>query len=325
MTILSNSGAGGTPGVVATLENTGGTSGTAFSINSGAGLWEFSSTAMHGPVGYHVLGNAAQMLFGWTGLATSTLSLRLYLRLPSYPTVAEQQLITARNPTTAAGGLNITTAGALRVTKLGGAAIFTSPALSLETWYRVEMAWEVGTDATTGKVWFSLFVGDSTTPVSTFSTAATDLGVDLLKGAQWGKHSANNSAEYFFDSIEMDDASTALRGPAVAPTATTAHAGPNVPDVEAYTTVTLTGSGATAGVYKWRQISGPVRNLPNTTSPALTFKTPATKDGALLTFGLTVNDPPSAEDTVTVGVRPCVNWYSDGSGGWLPLITYAFP
>lgn len=101
-----------------------------------------------------------------------------------------------------------------------------------------------------------------------------------------------------------------------------ANAGPDQPDVGSLVTVTLAGSGATDGVYTWRQVSGPAVTLSSTTVPAPTFQSPATFDGAALVFGLTVDATPSAEDTVGISVRPHQMWARSG-GVWRPVVSYA--
>lgn len=220
MTLFTNSAAGGAAGTAATPTNTGGGSGDAFHFHDVTGTWEFSSTAAHGTLGYRIVGNAARAFFGWNGRNTMNMSFRTYIRMTNRP-AAEMQIVTARNATTYAGGLNLTPTGILKVTKTGGAPIYTgTTVLALNTWYRLEMAWSPGTSTTTGRVWYSLFQGDSTTAVENFSAVNTDLGVAALTGIQMGKHTATNDWEAYFDSIALDDATTTLLGPMTTPVAT---------------------------------------------------------------------------------------------------------
>lgn len=223
MTLFTNTAAGGAAGTAATLTNTGGGSGDAFLFSdqtgTGTSIWEFSSTAAHGSLGYRIVGNGSRAFFGWNGRNTTTMSWRTYIRMTNRP-AAEMQIATVRNATTYAGGLNLTPTGTLKVTKTGGAPIYTgATVLALNTWYRIEMAWSPGTSTTTGRVWYSLFQGDSTTAVENFSAVNTDLGVAALTGIQMGKHTTANDWEAYFDSIAMDDATTTLLGPLATPVA----------------------------------------------------------------------------------------------------------
>lgn len=100
-----------------------------------------------------------------------------------------------------------------------------------------------------------------------------------------------------------------------APTPASADAGPDQ-EVEALVTVTLQGSAAGT----WRQVSGTPVTLSSTTAQNPTFKSPATVAGSDLVFGLTVGA--SAEDTVTVRVRPQIEWHAEGTT-WMPSVSEA--
>lgn len=105
-----------------------------------------------------------------------------------------------------------------------------------------------------------------------------------------------------------------------------ANAGADQLAVESLDTVTLTGSGTSgATVYSWRQVSGQVVTLSSTSAQNPTFRAPANVDGLDLVFGLSVGvagGPLSAEDTVTIHIRPHIEWYHK-SGAWLPMTSSA--
>lgn len=95
--------------------------------------------------------------------------------------------------------------------------------------------------------------------------------------------------------------------------APTADAGADQANVDAYTTVTLTGSGSdsdgTIANYAWSQTDGPAVTLTGTGANR-TFRAPATIDGTTLTFQLTVTDNGGATgtDSVDVAVLPHSTW-----------------
>jgi|GEM_PF-4282905 len=218
MTTLSNTAAGGTAGVAATIANTGGLSGDAFDSAdqaSGAGVWEFTATASHGTVGYHINGVGVRSTFVWTGsfTASTTMSSRFYIRIPSAPSVAEQ-IFSVRNATLFAGAINLTTAKTLQVSQSDNAVLYTSLALALDTWYRVEIAHQVGTTTTTGGIWFAYYSLDSTTPIQTMFTATNaNLLTTALASVNFGKLGTTGNLEIFYDSLKIDNTTTALLGP----------------------------------------------------------------------------------------------------------------
>lgn len=216
MTIRVNTAAGGTAGTAATISNTGGVSGDAFDTADLAtgGIWEFSSTSSHGTVGYRVQGTAARAYFGWNSFssATATMSSRFYIRVPAAPSIAIQ-IFQVRSSTAAAGSINMTTGRALQVTDSAGGVLYTSNALTLDTWYRLEIAHEVGT-STTGKIWFAYYSMDSTTPVQTmFTSTNANLGTANLNEVRFGKLGQTGNHEMFIDSLKVDNATTSLLGP----------------------------------------------------------------------------------------------------------------
>lgn len=102
----------------------------------------------------------------------------------------------------------------------------------------------------------------------------------------------------------------------------TANAGADQLTVESLDTATLAGSGTSgATVYSWRQVSGQAVTLSSTSAQNPTFRAPANIDGLDLVFALAVGvagGPLSAEDTVTIHIRPHIEWYISGSI-WKPM------
>lgn len=307
MAVMQNTFDGGVNGATITPENSGGASGTPFNfiqVMPGATATYASGAALHGPLGARVTGSGAHAFLQQDFAANAKITSRFYVRFPSAPT-ANCQIYTPRHSGNYIGGLNITTLLKFQVTKLGGGVIFTSATLQAANWYRVEIAHEVGTSATTGKVWFKYFLGDSTTAIETFSTLATDLGVDPIVACRIGKLNSSGSTPIDFDSLTLNTGSVAYLGPHVELNIPPiANAGTSGTNLEPGSTVTLSGSASsdpdgTISSYSWAQTSGPTVVMTGT-GATRTVTMPYTTGGAVLGFTLTVTDNAGATSTATV-------------------------
>lgn len=116
-------------------------------------------------------------------------------------------------------------------------------------------------------------------------------------------------APTFAATAQGANATGAARFFAIRATSTPPGAGADQ-EVDAVLTVTLQGSAPGT----WRQISGTPVTLSSTTVQNPTFKSPATVAGDSLVFGLTIG---GAEDTVTITVRPHIDWHAVGTT-WMP-------
>lgn len=238
MANVYNNAAGGVAGGTVTKANSGGGSGMAWdSLDvTGTATFQYSSTASHGSLGYAVTSQAGNRVsFGWTTagsvVESKQQSLRFYYRIPALPT-SENQIVIPWNITQTVCGVNVTTAGKLKFINRIGTGIFTAAAaMSLDTWYRIEVGLEVGTGTTDGVVRFAYFLGDSTTAIETFTSTTADIGVDNIRAWFLGKLNNNGDSNSFFDSIELDLTSGNLMGPYVAavsvlrPTSTVSNPG----------------------------------------------------------------------------------------------------
>lgn len=96
------------------------------------------------------------------------------------------------------------------------------------------------------------------------------------------------------------------------------NAGPDQSNTESMAPVQLSGGGTgSPTIFRWRQISGPVVQLSSTAVRNPTFQAPASVDGADLVFALQVGSASggtSAEDSVTIHVRPHIEWVLKASG-----------
>ncbi len=222
MTFLTNTAAGGVAGTAATTANTGGTSGDAFSssdqqfVSPNTGLWEFSSTASHGSVGYRVQGTAVRSLFSWNSAdftPSLMLTQRFYIRIPAAPSVAVQ-IMQLRNSAGQAAALNITTARNLQLTNAAGTGLWNSAAvLAVDTWYRVELAVQAGTTTANGVANLSYYALDSGTAIDSVSVTNGNFGITNLTDVRWGKVSSAGNFDAFIDSIKIDSSSLTFLGP----------------------------------------------------------------------------------------------------------------
>lgn len=222
MTFLTNTAEGGTAGTAATISNTGGSSGNAFTaadqqvLSPNTGVWEFSSIRSHENVGYRVQGTSVRSYFSWNSgsfTASKMLTQRFYVRIPAAPSAAVQ-IMQLRNSTGQAAALNVTTGRNLQLTNAPGVGLWTAAsAMAVDTWYRVELAITAGTTTTNGVVDFAYYSLDSMTPIQTFTATNVDLGTTNIVDVRWGKVSSTGTFEVFLDSLKIDSSSTTFLGP----------------------------------------------------------------------------------------------------------------
>lgn len=324
MALVQNTFNGGTPGTTISEANSGGASGTQFDfveILAGATATYESSAAAHGARGANITGNGAHAFLQHNIQSNTKLTMRFYVRFPSNPTVS-CQLYTPRHASNYIGGVNISNTGKFQVTNAAGTPQFTSATLSLNTWYRVEIAHEVGT-ATTGKIWFKYFLGESATAVETFTSTTADLGTAPIVAYRIGKINNSGNTPMDLDSITFDPGSTAYLGPhANLNIPPTANAGTGENDVEPGTLLTLDGSASSDPdgsivSYSWTQTSGSSVTI-NGTGAVRTFEAPATLAGSVLGFRLTVTDSGGGTATATVAftILPCTERVAS-NGVWV--------
>jgi len=238
---------------------------------------------------------------------------------------------TDANATNRAGGIRRVTTNKLRVFDNLGATIWTSTsALSINTYYRIEIRIQCGVS---GNATMSggYYVGDSTTPVQTFSVATATTTANILSvhlGKQQNAANTPSTLHTWYDEFAIDNAPTGLIGPWSNPgnSAPICDAGIMQTNVEPYSTVTLDGSAshdpdADPLTYAWTQTVGPAVTLSNTTAVKPTFVAPATQAGTTLTFQLVVNDGSvnSTPDTVDVVVAAHTLWRIANPSG--PVLT----
>lgn len=310
MVKLQNTLEGGTSGAAVTEANSGGMSGDAFDYFdiSAGGSCTYTTTAFQGSRAMSFAGSGARAFAGWYVATTTRLSLRFYVRLPSAPSTTIQ-MFTPRHSSNYVAGLNLTSSAKIQVAQSqaadGRLAFTTTSGLSLNTWYRVEISWEVGTTASNGKIQFKYFLGDSLTAVESFSTVSADLFTAPIVDLRFGKLGTSGDMPLIFDAITCDNATTTLLGPyVVSNSAPIANAGAGGVDIEPGTVLTLNGTGSydpdgSIVSHVWTQTSGPVLTMSGT-GATRTVVAPYTLAGAVLGFNLTVTDNNGAVSSAAV-------------------------
>src|SRR4051812_20189093 len=170
MAIQTNTAEGGTNGTTVTAGNSGGASGTAFgTVGTGAGgaIIYSNEQAAHGTLSWKCTpGTGAQtMLWSQTG-SGAVFSTRFYVYLTGYPSAETQWHLVQTSGGVLVAGMNLTTAGKLKVFNSAAATLATfTNAVPLNTWVRVVLFGTI--NATTGSVTAKMYPGDSLTATET--------------------------------------------------------------------------------------------------------------------------------------------------------------
>lgn len=267
MAILSNTAEGGTAGTAVTQANSGGASGDAFTEFTSNGTFEYTAAqVMRGSLAYHVANTGTNTIFGWSGQSAMKAAVRFYFRMTAAPTAAVQ-LFTFRNSVNFNLQVALNTNRTINVSlgaAQGSTTLKTTAALAVDTWYRIEVATEIGTSSTAGKVWMSYFLGNSTTPVETgLANLATDMGTTPIVSIRFGKLNTSGNVDFYYDAIAVDNVNSTFLGPDTA--LQSASLGADVAAIEPWSPVTMTlTAGGTPTGYVWRQTSGPTVTLTGT-------------------------------------------------------------
>lgn len=328
MALVQNTFDGGTVGTTVSEANSGGASGTPFTlvqIVAGATCTYQTAAAKHGGKGCRITGNGSGAFMQHDMVADPKLSTRFYVNFPSAPSAA-CQIYTPRSVVNYIGGININTALKLQVTNIAGTPVFTTTAaLTAGTYYRIEISHQVAT-STTGAIQFKYFVGDSTTAVESFTTTTADLGTSNIIQYRIGKINSAGNSPLDLDSITFNAGSTTLLGPHVdLNVPPVADAGTGLVNIEPGTVVTLNGSGSadpdgTISTYSWTQTTGPSVGTLSGSGSSRTFTAPYTLAGTVLGFTLTVTDAMGASNSATVShaVLPATE-RAAVNGTWAPM------
>lgn len=318
MTLKQNTSSGGTNGTDITVLNSGGSSGDAFTAlnQSATGYVKFSDAhPAHGSMGklFNPPANSlGAVVYG--GYSVSSIVCRRYYYHVASAATANCNILSILNATRGVARCDITTAGAIILIELRTGATLKTTALTPGTLYRIELAVDVGADTTHGYINYAVYVGDSDTPLDSYTSSVKNMdGPAPISNVQYGRtYSSTGTLDDYSDEEAVNDGTTTFIGPA-------ANIPPSVNAssdqiVEPFTTVNLSGTvndidGSIAS-YSWSLVSstGPTSPSLNDTgslTPSYTSKG-TWHTGHVDTWRLSATDNQGAtnHDDVVVTVLP---------------------
>lgn len=328
MALGTNTAEGLADGAIPTTSNTGGASGVAASaVSQGVAstIRAKAAAAIFGVMGYQ---------FTLTGTGGADGPCRILFNLATAGRAVAQAYVELDGGFTAfediggirhsSGNMTILTIGddskpVLFNSSGGGVSASRAPNPVTAGRYCFQWAATKGTTASNGTLEYAYWDIDVDTvnPVYTWSDSAQNAGTANAVSVFFGRSTGRNVAHVLdYDNLAWQDLATGWL-PVEAPatnTAPTADAGPDQ-TAEPYTVATLNGTGSTDPdgdplTYAWTQTAGTTVTLSDPASVQPSFTAPATLDGDVLTFSLTVNDgtADSAPDTTDVTVPPHTWW-----------------
>jgi hypothetical protein len=292
MAFIENTLEGGTEGANVTTANSGGVSGTAFAtVSTPASQSQYRAVAAYsGAFGMLVnsLSASAPIVDLDDASAASSVALRFYLRMDSYPSVTNVQFpVNFRSLSGPISRTDFDDTGAIRIGNLA----YSTDKLAIGTWYRIEcQGTGFGAGAGAGTLSMQVYVGDNTgTPYISQTATGQTLG-SAVQRIRYGKNSPTPTTAdftYAMDNFAQNIGTSTPIGP-MPP----GDAGPDQSNIAGGATVTLTATGQ--GL--WSQVSGPAVSL-NGAGYSRTFTAPSLVAGATLVFDY-------GGDTCTVTVQP---------------------
>lgn len=207
---VTNTAEGGADEVTVTEANSGGASGTAFSVvTTGTGVTNVADNAqaMHGTYSYRQAtgGTSAQAMLTWDSTALgnpSRLWGRCYIRCASFSTA--RSFLRVRSTATQILRLQITTSGTIELRNTANTVVATSTAaLSANTWHRIEFDARPGASVSNA---FRIYTGDSTSLTEEVAASSNYSGNTVANEVSWGNAaSGTNLPTIWFDSLLAND------------------------------------------------------------------------------------------------------------------------
>lgn len=205
---LRNTLEGGTNGVAITTGNSGGASGTAFTVVTVAGTSTVvydNAHVKHGAMALKVTaGGTSENAFAGLALSSASTSgtAQCYMYLTAYPTTQTRIM----QFTTAAGAgrdsVAITSAGKLRWDSFSGTDVSMSTSVPLNTWFRVAMVGDVNSSSV------HLFTDVESSTATESLTGLAPLSGDIISYVRFGWTSSNAGFTAWFDTVETNNSAT---------------------------------------------------------------------------------------------------------------------
>lgn len=279
-------------------------SGTAFqSASSNGATLKYSSTwKAYGTASLQVAGAVANATayLGWSlGGSQTKVTTRFYLNYTAAPTT-DIYIAVPVNSSTILGGIALNSSQQVKIKSPAGNIYTTSSTLSPNTTYRVEATFTIGTTATNGALLLKVFLGDSTTPLSSVSPTSIDTGTTPITAFRVGKtNDAGSAGTFYIDELAVRNSATLFGPSGVAVLAApTVNLGANVTGTAASLTTVVTTYDNVAPTYAWAQTAGPTVTIANTAATSQSFTGLA---AGTYSFRVTVTDDvgKTATDTET--------------------------
>lgn len=221
VTIVQNTGDGGTEGTGVTLGNSGGVSGTAFAVVSAgaSNTITFTETAaIHGRYGYlFTKGGTASSLVELRDVSVpdgaTSFAIRGYLNMrDGLPTSAAGLGMQPRTATAQAGRYLVTTTGALQLQTAAAAVVTGNNVMVGGMVYRIEIQASGMNTAGFGVLSGQVYAQDSLTPLDTV-TATGLTNLFLVDRIRFGDFGAVTLPNYLWDTMAIQIGSPAPIGP----------------------------------------------------------------------------------------------------------------
>lgn len=220
---IANSLEGGTNGTAISAANSGGTSGTAFSTTVLASTTiNYSNLVAHNSTlsaQFAYAGSSSAGYIPWNFSPTATTT-RVAHRVYWYSgaTFTSQDIYAVRSSAAPVMKVGTEASGKLVILNTSNATIATATAaLSANTWYRIEVAVTIGTTTSNGVIEMAYYLGDSLTPVQTFTTITNaNLGIVAMTLVRIGSGSTVASARtQYYDDLMVAELASGFIGPTV--------------------------------------------------------------------------------------------------------------
>jgi hypothetical protein len=262
-----NSFEGGTNNTNITTTNSGGASGDAFDgTDTASATLQFSSAQKHsgtlsGRCTYTGSNAYANFGLGFSPTTTRTrTAFRFYVYLTSGGTFTTHELFTVLDSTLNEApvfvGLDASTKLQIKTNARSTVSFTATSALPKGAWYRIEVAVTIGSSTSNGAIDFAYYLGDSTTPVQSFSSSSLNLGTLDIGGGFFGNgfQAVASARTNYYDDIAIQELSSGFIGPlgtdaSVSAALATASGSAQNPTITADGTVTPPASTGTGQAY----------------------------------------------------------------------------
>lgn len=228
--LRSNNAEAGSNGTAVTGANSGDSTNNFFqSVEPSTSITFSNAQAAHGTLSYNYLSaSGTENRMTWRELATNAIALRFYGYFTALPPSSTGMAQLATNANIAGFEslflINLRDDGRISIADRSSVFWVSTPAISLNSWYRFEVFAQLGGTPTTGTINVAFYSLDSGTAIDSTTTSTADLGSTSFGWARFGKLSANPwTNSFYMDEMAVQQAASgyigAYGGPPSAPVA----------------------------------------------------------------------------------------------------------